>query len=31
MLLREMEGYGFQLVGEVGKFDSEVYLAVFRR
>jgi hypothetical protein len=31
MLLDEMKGYGFQPVGMVEKFDSELYLAVFRR
>lgn len=31
MLVQEMKGYGFQPMGEVERFDSELYLAVFRR
>ena len=31
MLVQEMKGYGFQPLGEVERFDSELYLAVFRR
>jgi ubiquinone/menaquinone biosynthesis C-methylase UbiE len=31
MLVSEMKGYGFQPAGPIEKFDSQLYLAIFRR